>query len=111
MKDRRSAGEAPLLTTANVARDHVKCSSMAAGGAVASLALPGYPGALGHLPVVYGMTGGDPGCQFGDVLRVLIHLKYVNFNQGAFQVSDVGTSRRYQPEACQRPPQPDHERG
>ena len=45
-------------------------------------------GALGHLPVVYGATGGDPGCQFGDVLRVLIHLKYVNFNQGAFQVSE-----------------------
>src|SRR5260370_12086131 len=41
---------------------------------------------LGHLPVVYRATRGDPVFQFGDVLRIAIHLKYVNFNQGAFLV-------------------------
>jgi hypothetical protein len=43
-------------------------------------------GVLGHLPVVYRAACSDPGSQFGDVLRLLIHLKYVNFNQDGFQV-------------------------
>lgn len=43
-------------------------------------------GTLWHLPVVHRATRSDPGFQFGDVLRVAIHLKYVNFNHGAIQV-------------------------
>ena len=43
-------------------------------------------GALGHLPVVYRATRSDLVIQRGDVLRIAIHLKYVNFNQGAFLV-------------------------
>jgi hypothetical protein len=35
-------------------------------------------GGLGHLPVIYGATGSDPVFQFFNVVRVLIHLKYVN---------------------------------
>ena len=53
-----------MLTTANVARDHVKCSSIAAGW-VASLALLGYPAAF---------TGAIPGIRrrpaaFGETRR------------------------------------------
>ena len=41
---------------------------------------------LGHLPVVYRATCSDPVFQLADVLGIAIHLKYMNFNQGAFQV-------------------------
>ena len=61
-------------------------------------------GTLWHLPVVHRATRSDPGFQFGDVLRFAVHLKYMNFNQGAFQVqmsacrdaiSPKGASDRY----------------
>jgi hypothetical protein len=43
-------------------------------------------GSLSHLPVVHRATRSDPVFRFGDVLGIAIHLKCVNFNQGAFQV-------------------------
>jgi hypothetical protein len=67
-------------------------------------------GTLRHLPVVHRATRSDPVFQFGDVLWVAIHLKYVNFNQGAFQVQMYACRDATSPNRRQRSLQPGKER-
>lgn len=65
------------------------------------------PGALRHLPVVYRAACSDPGSQFGDVLGLLIYLKYVDLNQSALQVQTSALRDVISPRGRrQRSPQP-----
>jgi hypothetical protein len=57
-------------------------------------------GALRHLPVSYRTTGLNPGCQFVNVLRVLIYLQHVDLDPGHTSYGDASPVRVLVANSC-----------